>query len=174
MLAGFGEFEKAVAAYGRALELDPANVDVRHQFVGILFHMGLKHEAAAVLTDGIRRVPDAMSLAATLAWLRATCPDDAVRNADQALALAERVCEAEGYQDPFSLRTLAAAQAESGRFESAVATAEKAQRMALERGRGELASLLNRELDAYRAGRAWREIPPTTQPVTTTAPSESP
>ncbi|MBN1514644.1 MAG: tetratricopeptide repeat protein [Phycisphaerae bacterium] len=174
VVAGFGEFEKAAVAYGRSLYLDPTNVDVRHQLVGILFHMGLNFEAAAVLTDGIRRVPDAMSLVATLAWLRATCPDDAVRNADQALKLAERVCETEGYQDPFSLRTLAAAHAESGRFESAVATAEKAQQMALERGLGELAALLNRELDAYRAGQPWREIPPTTQPVTTTAPSESP
>ncbi len=174
VVAGFGEFEKAVAAYGRSLELDPANVDVRHQFVGILLHMGLYPEAAAVLADGLRRAPDAMSLAASLAWLRATCPDDTVRNAVQALELAERVCEAERYQDPFSLRTLAAALAESGRIESAIATAEKAQRMALERGLTPLAVLLSGDLEAYRAGRPWREAPPATQPATAPAPAESP
>ncbi len=174
VVAGFGEFQKAAAAFARSLELDPANLDVRLQLVNTLRRMDLNQEAAAVLIDGLRRTPDAMSLAATLAWLRATCPDDTVRNAEQALELAERVCGADGFQDPFSLQTLAAAHAESGRFQSAVAIAERAQRMALERGLGYLAAQLNEELDAYRADRPWRESAATTRPVTTTAPSDVP
>jgi tetratricopeptide (TPR) repeat protein len=167
VLAGFGEFEKAAVAYGRSLALDPANATMRHQLFTVLFRMGLYDQAASVLADGVRRDPEAMSLAASLAWLRATCPDDTVRNGERALVLAERVCESDGYRDPYSLRTLAAAQAESGRFESAIATAERAQTMALEQGLADVAASLDRHLDAYRAGQPWRETLSTTRPATT-------
>jgi hypothetical protein len=61
-----------------------------------------------------------------LAALRASCTDDKVRDGPQAVALAARLCEAAGAKNPVSLRILAAAYAEAGKFPQAVETAEKA------------------------------------------------
>jgi hypothetical protein len=71
--------------------------------------------------------------------------------------LAERACRATGYDDALLLGTLAAAYAETGRFDDAVKTAEKAASVAGKYGLTELVKK-NRELmQLYRAGKAYHE-----------------
>jgi len=60
------------------------------------------------------------------AWLLATCPQATVRNGPRAIQLATRAGELTHFQTTVILGTLAAAQAEAGRFDEAVATAQKA------------------------------------------------
>ena len=62
-----------------------------------------------------------------LAWLLATHPDTVIRNGAEAVELAERVCASSAA--PAHLATLAAAYAEAGRFDEAVATIQKAIRL---------------------------------------------
>jgi tetratricopeptide (TPR) repeat protein len=58
--------------------------------------------------------------------LLATCPDDAVRDADKAIERAKRAIELDGQMDSLSYDTLAAAQANAGDFQSAEATLRQA------------------------------------------------
>ncbi len=93
-------------------------------------------------------LPDALN---NLAWLLATSPDPAVRNGPQAVKFAEHACELTEYRQTAMLDTLAAAYAETGRFDEAVATIQKA--MELERQNGKRESFQNDEesLQLYQA-----------------------
>jgi hypothetical protein len=91
-----------------------------------------------------------------LAWILATSRDEGLRDGPAALALAERAVRVQA-NDPSTWSSVAAANAEVGRFAAAVAAAERA--LALVRGDGEPQArpLLQRRLESYRAGRPWRQ-----------------
>ena len=65
--------------------------------------------------------PDQEGVLNNLAWLLASCPNAAFRNGPEAVRLATRACESTGYAKPLLIGTLAAAQAEAGRFDDAIA-----------------------------------------------------
>jgi tetratricopeptide (TPR) repeat protein len=87
-----------------------------------------------------------------LAWIYATSTQDAVRNGVRAQALAETAVRVSGGNDPLVLRTLAAAQAENGDFESALATAERARALAAQRGHDRLIAELDAGIERFRNG----------------------
>jgi 4-amino-4-deoxy-L-arabinose transferase-like glycosyltransferase len=92
-----------------------------------------------------------------LAWRLATSPDAKVRDGSQAVQLAERACEQTHYQKTIYLGTLAAACAEAGRFEDAMAAAQKAIALAQENGEQELVRKNQELLELYRRHEAYRE-----------------
>ena len=61
-----------------------------------------------------------------LAWLLATCPEDGLRNGQEAVELATAACNATGWSKPNCLGTLAAACAEVGDFDQAIHWQERA------------------------------------------------
>jgi hypothetical protein len=79
------------------------------------------------------------------AWQYATSPDAERRNGAYAVELAEGACELTQYQQTFMVCTLAAAYAETGRFEEAISTAQRACALASARGEPELLKI-NQEL----------------------------
>ena len=104
-----------------------------------------------------------------LAWLLATAPRAAMRDAERALSLAREAAERD--PGPRSLETLAAALAESGQYAAAVRTQRRAigaldaARAEAEAGPGAAPSVRSRDtrvaasrsrLASYRAGRPWR------------------
>ena len=93
--------------------------------------------------------------AGDLAWLLATCPDASLRNGPQAVEWAERACRLSENKQPFCLRALAAAYAETGRFEDAVRQAEDALKIATDSGLAALARQITAQLLQYRQGRAY-------------------
>ena len=102
-------------------------------------------------------LPDQAGVLNNLAWLLATCPDGAFRNGPEAVRLATRACELTKYSQPLLIGSLAAAQAESGDFQAAIATAERAAALAdtlhLER-----VAAKNRELiQLYRQNQPFHE-----------------
>ncbi len=166
VLRGLGRFSEAVAAYEKALSLSPGLPGARLHFANALIAVGRYGDADAALVDAIRLQPHDTELLANRAWLLATAPDDRVRDGEEAVELASRVCQAENYRDPYSLETLAAALAETGRYDHAVTTAEHARALAQSHGLSDLVATLNRHLDDYRGQRPIRMPPPAaTQPV---------
>ena len=69
-----------------------------------------------------------------LACVLATASDPRLRNGPEAVKLAERACALTQSQNISVLSTLAAAYAEAGRFDDAIATSERACALATERG----------------------------------------
>jgi tetratricopeptide (TPR) repeat protein len=92
----------------------------------------------------------------TLAWVLATCPDAAVRDGSEAVALARRACELTNWSWEPGLDTLAAALAEAGDFAGAVEIAGKAVALAAPEVRAECEA----RLEIYRTERPFRDAPP--------------
>ena len=92
-----------------------------------------------------------------LAGLLATASDPQLRNGKAATRLAERACQLTQYKEAFPAETLAAAYAEAGRFDDAVATAQKARTLALAHGQEEIAARNEQLLELYKSGRAYHQ-----------------
>jgi hypothetical protein len=92
-----------------------------------------------------------------LSWLLATTSDSRWRNGNEAVRLAERACQLTREKEAFMIGTLAAAYAEAGRFNEAVAAAQKARTVALAHGQTDIAAANERLLDLYKSGRAYHQ-----------------
>src|SRR5262249_44476905 len=88
-----------------------------------------------------------------LAWMFATDSDPKLRNGKEAVPLAEHACERADYQQAFLIGTLAAAYAEAGRFNDAVAAAQKAHDVALAHGQKDIADQNLKLMEYYKAGK---------------------
>ena len=92
-----------------------------------------------------------------LSWIYATSKNRKYRNGIKAVELAEKLCILTDYQQPLSLDALAAAYAETGKFDKAVVTAQKALKLALQLGPEELALGLKKRLKLYQTGQPYRQ-----------------
>lgn len=140
-LKRFGEAEKHLA---EAARLEPEWVEAQFNLALVLSDAGKSREAAEQFRRVIGLRPDLLEASNQLAWILATDADDSVRDGDEALRLAEQVCERTGRKHPGYLKTLAAAQAETGDFAKARETAAEA----LKRARALKADSLAEEIAA--------------------------
>lgn len=94
-----------------------------------------------------------------LATLLATDSDAQLRDGNGAVKLATHACELTQYHEPVLLYTLAAAYAEAGRFADAVATADQARTLALERGESDLVARNEPLVNLYKSGHPFHQQP---------------
>lgn len=120
------ELNLAITDLDEALRLDPKDG-------GIYLNRGRIHQqrkdyakADADYGECLALMSDSADALNGRAWLRATCTDDKVRNGEQAVADATRACELTEWKKPSIIDTLAAAEAQAGRFELAVQWMRKA------------------------------------------------
>ena len=92
-----------------------------------------------------------------LAWLLATCPRQKFRDSSRAVTLARQACELTGFGKAIYMGTLAAAYAEAGKFDEAIATAQKACDRAAKDGDASLLQKNQELLKRYRAHQTARE-----------------
>jgi len=99
--------------------------------------------------------PDSIPATNNLAWILATCPDDLLRNGQEALKLARSLEEyAFDHQFPWSTcSTIAAAFAETGEFDAAV----KWQRKSFENAPPEWKETQKDCMELYQGGQPYRE-----------------
>lgn len=90
-----------------------------------------------------------------LAWLLATCPDDAVRDGEAAVKHARKACELAAWKSAACIDTYAAGLAEKGDFAEAVTWQEKALAVASEEK-----AVYEEHLKSFKAGKPWRELKP--------------
>ena len=91
------------------------------------------------------------------AWILATQTDQRIRNLPEALALAQRACQATAFTNSGYLDTLAVARSELGQFDQAMALTEKAAALAAAAGHATLAAQLRSRVAAYRVGRSFTQ-----------------
>lgn len=155
-LARIGRVEDAIRHWTRAKDINPFNLDAVYKLGLTLAQRNRFAEAAGVLWDGVERAPRSSRMANALAWILATCPDDAVRDESRAAMIAARACEGTEWKDPASLDVLAAALAELGDFDSAVRMAETALARATETGNARAAARVKARLTLYRNHKSLR------------------
>lgn len=121
----FGQLDAAAGSYRRAFELNPDNIDARNNLGRLLIQQGKPAEAAPVFEEALRRAPNAAGPQSGLAWVLATTPDPALKDAARAVVLAEAAVAASG-GDAAMLDTLATARAAAGDFDGALRDADAA------------------------------------------------
>jgi tetratricopeptide (TPR) repeat protein len=154
-----GQADAAIAQFRQALKLQPYDPTIHFRCGVALEQQGKTAEAIALWRDTIRLLPNHVVALNELAWLLATCPDATLRNATEAVAVAQRAAQLSNNQQPVILDTLAAAYAEARQFPQAVETAERAAALAAARKDTALADSLRARLKLYRAGSPYRATP---------------
>jgi hypothetical protein len=80
-----------------------------------------------------------------------------LRDGPEAVRLAERACELSGGKETRYWGTLDAAYARTGKFDQAIATAEKTRQLASAAGQSELARAAESRLELYRKNQPFTE-----------------
>lgn len=152
-----GRLNEALDHYSTALRLNPALPEANEGMANALSASKRIPEAIKYYRAALAANPNLPAALNNLAWILTTDGNPEIRNGVEAVQLAERACQLTGQRKPVMLGTLAAAYAEDGRFAEAVATAAKAQQVAVQMGESAVAER-NRELmEMYRNRRAYHE-----------------
>ena len=154
-----GRVNEAIAHFQRALELKPDYAEAHNNLDYVLRQTGRVNEAIVHYQKAIELQPQFTPALADLVWILATCPKPSVRNGSNAVVLAERANRLSGDRNPQILRILAAAYAEAGRFDEAIATAQKACALASQSGDPKLLESNQELLALYRNHRPYHESP---------------
>lgn len=159
-LAGLGRPDEAIPPFEEGLRLDPDFTEGHNRLGAALLAAGRAREAMKHFRETLRRQPEDVYACNALAWVMATSEDPALRDGAEAVRLGEAARRATGGRHAAVLDTLAAAYAEAGRFEEAVATAETAARLFRDKGKEKLASEAEGRMKLYQEGRPFRERRP--------------
>ena len=160
-----GKVDEAIAEYQKVLQINPDNAEAHNNQGNALLKKGRVDEAITHYQKALQINPDFTDVLNNLAWLLATCPDAHVRDGVQAVKYAGRACELTHYGVTVPVGTLAAAYAEAGRFDDAVATAEKACALASAAGEQDLLEKNRKLLALYRAHQPYHEAAEKIVPV---------
>jgi tetratricopeptide (TPR) repeat protein len=152
-----GKVDEAMVYYQKALQINPADSEACYHLGSALLQKGRVEEAIAHFQRALQIKPDSVDVLNNLAWLLATCPDAHVRDGVQAVQYAGRACELTHYGVTIFVGTLAAAYAEAGRYDDAVAAGEKACALATAAGERELFERNQKLLVMYRARQPYHE-----------------
>jgi Flp pilus assembly protein TadD len=144
--------DEAISQYQRALQINPTNARFHVNLGAALLQKGRMEETVAHFQKALQIEPANPEVQNNLAWILATGPQTPLRNGARALELANQANALTQGTDPVILHTLAAALAETGRFNDARRTAQKAIELARAAGQQELLDELNGELKRYSAG----------------------
>lgn len=157
ILAKQGNFKDSVYHYKKALQIDP-------KYPAAYYNLGKIFSAQGKIEDAIFYYQEALYYSSNmtqalynLSWILATCEDGNYRNGAEAVKLAEKLCQMTKYKQPLALDALAAAYAETGKFDAAVLTAQKGLNLVLHHGPEELALELRKRLELYQAKHSYRQ-----------------
>src|SRR5262249_39387259 len=126
VLQTLGRSDEAREHYRRAVALRPDNVEAHVNLAHLLSRDGRASDAVREFQAALALRPDDPQALGGLAWIRATAADASLRNANEAIVLAERAALLTQRRDLSALDALAAAYASARRFDEAVAVARSA------------------------------------------------
>ena len=150
-------WREALTYFQQAADLEPYNVPARQNLASALLRMGKADEAVSALREALRLNPHSGDVRIQLAWILATCEDGAVRDGKEALRLAQEARKQTGERHCRVLNVLAAAYAETGRYDDACQAASQCLELAKAQGRKKQLEAFRERLDVYRSGKAYRD-----------------
>jgi tetratricopeptide (TPR) repeat protein len=160
MLAMKGHVDEAIEQYRLALATNSRLVRTHSLLGNALARQGKTREAKAEYQAALELDPDHLFALNDLAWMLATDPDPQIRDGARAVELAQRAIRLTESRSPQFFGILAAAYAETGRFDDAVKTAEKAEAMAATAGMTQIAEKNRELLRLYQEKKAYTEQRP--------------
>ena len=156
-MARQGNSEAAVYHYNEALKINPNYAGAYYNLGKIAANQGKIEEAILHYRKVLLLNPIMKEALYNLSWTLATHENDKIRNGEEAVKLAEKLCKITQYNQPLALDALAAAYAETGQFDAAVLTAQNALKLALVFGPEELVLGLKRRLLVYETGSPYHQ-----------------
>ena len=118
--------DDAYAFLIRAKELRPVDPAIHNKLGVVSMQLKRMEDAIKHFGEALKVDPNYLQSANNLSWLLATTSRESLRDGEMAVWLAEKVCKASDYKQPQALDTYAAALAETGEFEKAIATVDSA------------------------------------------------
>ena len=156
-LLRLGKPVEALPHYQQASQIAPDSAAFHSKLGAVLIVAGKPQEAIAHLEHALRIKPEMVEAQNNLAWLLATLPPAQGGDPTRAVSLAQRACALTGDQSASYLDTLGVAYAAAGRFNEAIATAQKAIELARSTGQTQLVSQIDGRLTLYRAGHGYHD-----------------
>jgi tetratricopeptide (TPR) repeat protein len=158
-LARHKETEQAMARCREGITTRPAWAGNYAELSVLFLGQRQYRRATEVLRQGLVHAPNDADLLNNLAWVLATCPDEAIRDGHEAVRLMQRLGDIQGISAVGLLDTAAAAYAEIGEFDQAVQAAQRAIDLAPASTRPADVQGIQARLKLYRAHRAYHEAP---------------
>lgn len=154
-----GQLDEAIAHYREAVKMNPAFVHGHCNLGKTLVIAGQASEGIAHLREAVRLKPAFFLATKDLAWFLATHPNEAIRDANEALGYAQQLVEMTHGRDVTALDTLAAAYACDGQYGKALETAQKALTMAGRLGDDQLIADVEERVRLYGMSLPYWEAP---------------
>jgi len=152
-----GNEKKAIYHYNEALRSNPNYAGAYYNLAKISANQGKTENTIILYRKALDCNPEMIQALYNLSWINATHENEKYRNGAKAIELAEKLSKITQYNQPLALDALAAAYAETGKFDAAVFTVEKGLELAKQQGSKELALGLKKRLQLYQAKRPYRQ-----------------
>lgn len=123
-----GQLAEAVHEFQETLQLDPSYQDAHYNLAIALLRRGDTLDAISHFRRALDLKPH-WAASTDLAWVLATFPDERIRDASEAIRLAEAAARLTDHADGHVLDVLAAAHAAAGQFERAIEIVQEAIRI---------------------------------------------
>ena len=157
ILACQNKDKEAIIHFYEALRIDSGYAGAYYNLGKIFTNQGRIKEAILNYRKTLRFSPDMTEALYNLSWILACYQDGKYRNGEEAVKLAEKLCRITRYNQPLALDALAAAYAETGKFDAAALAAKKGLKLALNQGPKELVLGLKKRLELYQGKRPYRQ-----------------
>jgi tetratricopeptide (TPR) repeat protein len=152
-----GRIDAARTHFEEALAIEPNFADAHYNLGNLYLQIGDAQAALTHYQRALETKPDDIQALNNMAWILATWPNSSIREGVKAVALAEHADSLTSRRNQTVAATLAAAYAETGRFQEAVRTAERAMRLAAAEGNEPRALSIRAQLETYKTGNAFRD-----------------
>ena len=150
------QWPEAAELFSKTVSGNFPDPKAHYEFAVALAHLKKPRAAMSQYASALLIQPDFPDALDGLAWILSTDANPDFRNGTEAVRMAERACALTGRQDPEKLKTLAAAYAETGRFEEAISTVRTAKDLAVKANRQELVHECALMLEHFQRGESWR------------------
>jgi Flp pilus assembly protein TadD len=151
------QWDRAAQHFSEALRRKPADARYHYYLAFALTRAGKGSDAVAHYRQALHAQPDFPDALNGLASILSSHADSKLRAGDEAVRLAQKACELTQNKRADMLTTLAAAYAETGRFNEAVATAQKARDVATAAGEKQISAKAEAVLKLAETGQPFRE-----------------